>query len=54
MLRQGLLLLLLGWVASRPAPKVVPPEDARPIAVARLRVVSGPEPGLEGALQWEK
>jgi hypothetical protein len=54
MLRQGLLLLLLGWVASRPAPKVVSTEEPKPIAVARLRLVSGKAEKLAPGQGWKE
>ncbi len=54
MLRQGLLLLLLGWAAGRPAPKVVSREEPKPIAVATLRVVTGKAERLVAGGGWKE
>jgi len=53
MLRQGLLLFLLGWAASRPVPRVVSREEPKPIAVAALRVVSGQAEKLTAGQGWK-
>ncbi|HLA76495.1 MAG TPA: hypothetical protein VJU18_02830 [Vicinamibacteria bacterium] len=54
MLRQGLVLLLLGWAAARPAPRVVAPEQPKPIAVARLRLLNGKAEKLTPGQGWRE
>ncbi len=54
MLRQGLLVLLLGWTSGRPTPRVITPEQPTPVAVARLRVLTGKAEKLTPGQSWKE